>query len=89
MTNHTLAHITLPSMPPKKIFQPYAVAKNSRKPPYRLNIVSPMMSQPVMKVNIAPQRNHHKARPTRLPTIMPERTCGSAVAKNGVCTKLK
>jgi hypothetical protein len=34
MTNQTLAHIVLPSMPPKKIFQPYAVAKKPAIPPY-------------------------------------------------------
>src|SRR5437773_7467771 len=31
ITNQTFAHMTLPSMPPKKIFQPYALAKNSRR----------------------------------------------------------
>jgi len=42
-----------------------------------------------MKVSIAPHRNHQRARPTRLPAIMPVRTGESAVAKNGVWTKLK
>src|SRR5881409_741565 len=61
MTNQTLNHMRLPSMPPKKIFQPYELAKNSLKPPYWANITCRMMSQPVMNVNIAPQRNHQRA----------------------------
>ena len=47
------------------------------------------MSQPVMNVTMAPQRNHHRARSTSPPASIPVRTGGSAEAKNGVCTKLK
>ena len=42
-----------------------------------------------MNVTMAPQRNHQSALASRPPVIMPTRTGGSALAKNGVCTKLK
>ncbi len=74
-------------MPPMKIAQPYEVSKNGPMPivPIRWKRIS----QPVMNVIIAPQRNHQSARFSRPPATIPVRTGASTVAKNGTCTKLK
>ena len=69
-------------MPPTKIAQPYDVSKNGPRPARPIR--SRIMSQPVMKVIIAPHRNHQSARLRRPPATMPVRTGASAVAKNGV-----
>jgi len=61
--------------------------------PTKISIVSPAprmasMIKPVIRVNIAPQRNHHKALGASLVKAS-TRASGSASLKYSVCTKLK
>ena len=65
MMNHTLNHMIMPRSAPNEIHQPASELNSPAspvKPPPSMKYFQMISNNPVMKVNIAPQRNQKSAR---------------------------